>query len=306
MLWIFFSEKLFLLRVPPQAELSAVQCERRAHSSVIFRGIWAAAGFERESIKKGCNRNPKAHKTASTVFVVFFFHLSLLYNSGYRISFVTFLGLNSFLTALILSSVAKICCPTSRSIFCSCAVFSPSLLFMSTKGYVFNSHSTNYVSWSVFLKPTTLLKGSPASGQTHVDASVFGVFEILALFRLLWAISWYLGEEPPPQTHLYCPCTFGMCLVALGLLDIKCSLAENDEKNSTLGLPWKSDVGMWSRTILRKFFIKFQPNANYPLYWFDAVGALFPCCVFLLLVLWEVEFITLQADGAFGRSKIQM
>lgn len=73
MLWIFFSEKLFLLRVPPQAELSAVQCERRAHSSVIFRGIWAAAGFERESIKKGCNRNPKAHKTASTVFVVFFF-----------------------------------------------------------------------------------------------------------------------------------------------------------------------------------------------------------------------------------------
>lgn len=201
----FFSEKLFLLRVPPQAELSAVQCERRAHSSVIFRGIWAAAGFERESTKKGCNRNPKAHKTASTVFVVFFFISPCFTILDTEYPLWLFLDWILFLTALILSSVAKICCPTSRSIFCSCAVFSPSLLFMSTKGYVFNSHSTNYVSWSVFLKPTTILKDSPASGQTHVDASVFGAFEILALFRLLWAISWYLGEEPPPPNPFVLP-----------------------------------------------------------------------------------------------------
>lgn len=44
--FFFSSEKLSLLKIPHQAESSAIQCEKGADNSVKFRGVWATASSE--------------------------------------------------------------------------------------------------------------------------------------------------------------------------------------------------------------------------------------------------------------------
>lgn len=74
---IFFSERYFALRIPPQAEFSVIQCERRADDSVKFRGmpVLKEKVPKRVSIENHVKQFPQ-----------YVFNLSWLYSSGYRVS----------------------------------------------------------------------------------------------------------------------------------------------------------------------------------------------------------------------------
>lgn len=181
--------------------------------------IWKSEGFELLPVlkdqvpKKGCNGNPKLQTTLFTVFFFFFFNLSSLYSFRY-ISSVTLHGLNCFsLAAMKLSSVENIWCyPTSRCIFCSHAVYSFSLLFMSMNEYIFTlALLISSVQQPIFLKLAILLKDAATLLQHHIWYSNVGTFIPLhssCLLEIFFLISWGEGKKderekvvrhPPPN-----------------------------------------------------------------------------------------------------------
>lgn len=104
--FFFPSEKFSLLKIPHQAESSAIQCEKAANNSdnsVKFRGVWATASSEGVVPERG---NPKLCGTIFTVFLITC-HRTV---SGADCP-LTSLGLISFsLATMKLSSVAKMWC----------------------------------------------------------------------------------------------------------------------------------------------------------------------------------------------------
>lgn len=143
----------------------------------------------------------------------FFFNLSSLYSFRY-ISSVTLHGLNCFsLAAMKLSSVENIWCyPTSRCIFCSHAVYSFSLLFMSMNEYIFTlALLISSVQQPIFLKLAILLKDAATLLQHHIWYSNVGTFIPLhssCLLEIFFLISWGEGKKderekvvrhPPPN-----------------------------------------------------------------------------------------------------------
>ena len=103
----------------------------------------------------------------------------------------------------VLSCKNLICCPTSRCIFCSCAVFSSSLLFMSIKEYILTLPVLILSpELPIFLKPTALLKDSPGPWQSHILMLLCwdSVFISLRSPDLPEPSLDILGGKKPPQT----------------------------------------------------------------------------------------------------------
>lgn len=195
MLWIFFQRSSFPWGSYPK--LSFLQFSVREDLTI----LWNSEAFELLPVLK--EKVPKRGAT-ETLKHLKCFHGIFLISSCCTVpdiecplwlltEFVLFGCCDT-----VLSCKNLMCCPTSRHIFCSCAVFSSSLLFMSIKEYIFTLEV-------LILSPEHLFKTyNPCQGQScpsaasYIDPSMLGLsFHLLRLFRLTWAFSWYPGEKNP-------------------------------------------------------------------------------------------------------------
>lgn len=149
MLWIFFQRSSFHWGSHPK--LSFLQFSVREELTV----LWYSEVFELLLKEKVPKRGPietlkHIKPLPQCLFSSSSFFSSLLALQFWIQNILCYVSWTEFFfdcSDTVLSCKNKICCPTSRCIFCSCAVFSSSLLFMSINRYRFNSPSTNYVSW---------------------------------------------------------------------------------------------------------------------------------------------------------------